>query len=174
MATKPLRERKLDWFFVIIFSIFICTCIITDTVNGLNAQLDPDSGYFLERFVYHNYAKFADPLLIVNPPQVRVSAFISAFIWLPMYVFFVFGFIRGNNNIRVPGLIYGGALSHGMITYMAEGMFGQVAREGWKTLPQCTTPDTMHYFWVNLPYLVVPILMMIRMWKPNPFGKQDA
>jgi hypothetical protein len=91
-----------------------------------------------------------------------------------MYVFFVFGFIRGNNNIRVPGLIYGGALSHGMITYMAEGMFGQVAKEGWKTLPQCTAPDTMHYFWVNLPYLVVPILMMIRMWKPNPFGKQDA
>jgi hypothetical protein len=169
-----ISERKYDWFFVIAFSLFICTSIITDSVNGLNAQLDPNSSYAVERYIYHNYAKMADPLLIVNPPQVRVSAFISAFIWLPMYVFFVIGFYKGWNHIRVPGLIYGGALAHGMITYMAEGMFGHVATEGWKTLPECTQPDTMYYFWTNLPYLILPLLMIVRMWKPNPFGEKTA
>lgn len=171
MAIKPLSERKYDWFFIVVFCLFTCTSIITDTVNGLNGQLDPNSSYFLERYVYHNYAKFCDPLLILNPPQVRVSAFISAFIWLPLYIYFVIGFYKGNNRIRVPGLVYGGALTHGMITYMAEGMFGPVAREGWKNLPLCTQPDTMHYFWVNLPYLLVPFLMIIRMWKKEPFGE---
>lgn len=169
-----LRERKLDWFFLVAFSLFICTSIVTDSVNGLNGQLDPNSGYGIERWVYHSYAKFADPLLIANPPQVRVSAFISAFIWLPMYVFFILGFYKGWNIIRVPGLVYGGALTHGMITYMAEGMFGNVATQGWRTLPQCQEPDTLYYFFVNLPYLVLPALMIWRMWKPYPFGKPEG
>ncbi|MEZ4775410.1 MAG: emopamil-binding family protein [Bacteroidia bacterium] len=170
MLPKPLSERKYDWFFVIAFSLFIVTSIVTDSVNGLNGQLDPNSGYAVERFIYHNYAKYADPLLIANPPQVRVSAWISAFIWLPLYVYFVLGFVRGWENIRVPGLIYGGALTHGMITYMAEGMFGQVAREGWQQLPECVEPDLVRYFFTNIAYLIVPALMMVRMWKPKPFS----
>lgn len=170
MLPKPLSERKYDWFFVIAFSLFIVTSIVTDSVNGLNGQLDPNSGYAVERFIYHNYAKYADPLLIANPPQVRVSAWISAFVWLPLYVYFVLGFVKGWENIRVPGLIYGGALTHGMITYMAEGMFGQVAREGWQQLPECVEPDLVRYFFTNIAYLLVPALMMVRMWKSKPFS----
>lgn len=173
-APLPLRQRPYDWFFIVAFSLFTCTSIITDSVNGLNGQLDPHSAYFFERYIYHSYAAKADPLLIVNPPQVRVSAFISAFIWLPLYVYFVAGFVRGNARIRVPGLIYGGALTHGMITYMAEGMFGQVAREGWRLLPEVQQPDTAYYFWVNLPYLLLPALMIVRMWRPDPFGARQA
>lgn len=173
MAKIELKNRKYDWFFIVAFCLFTCTSIITDSVNGLNGQLDPNSSYGVEQFIYHTYAKYADPLLIVNPPQVRVSAWISAFVWLPLYVYFVIGFYRGNNNIRVPGLIYGGALTHGMITYMAEGMFGYVAQGGWSDpalCPGCVEPDLFRYFYTNVPYLILPFLMIIRMWKPNPFG----
>lgn len=168
---RPLKQRKGDYFFIIAFSFFTLTSIVTDSVNGLNGQLDPNSTYVVERFIYESYAAKADPLLIVNPPQVRVSAWISAFVWLPLYVFFILGFIRGWNSIRVPGLIYGGALTHGMITYMAEGMFGWWATEGWSQLPETQQPDTLYYFFTNLPYLLVPLLMIIRMWKPAPFGR---
>lgn len=167
---KPLRQRKGDWFFIIAFSFFTVTSIVTDSVNGLNGQLDPESSYVVERFIYESYASKADPLLIVNPPQVRVSAWISAFIWLPLYIYFVIGFVRGWNHIRVPALIYGGALTHGMITYMAEGMYGWWATTGWKDLPNTTEPDTLYYFLTNLPYLLVPLFTIIRMRKPNPFG----
>ncbi|MDX1907035.1 MAG: emopamil-binding family protein [Bacteroidia bacterium] len=173
-SSLPLAKRWYDWFFILAFSLFTITSIVTDTVNGWGGQLDPNSGYAVERYIYHSYAKFCDPLLIYNPPQVKVSAWISATIWLPMYVWFVIGFIRGNARIRVPGLVYGGALAHGMITYMAEGMFGYYAREGWQTLPEVVAPDTAYYFWVNLPYLLVPALMIIRMWRPDPFGSQAA
>ena len=168
----PLSERKLDWFFVVAFSFFILTSIITDSVNGLNGSLDPDSPYLVERFIYDTYAAVADPLLILNPPQVRVSAWISAFIWLPLYVVFLLGFIKGWDRIRVPGLVYGGALAHGMITYMAEGIFGFMATEGWAdpTLcAGCTEPQTWFYLLANTPYLLVPMLMIVRMWRPNPF-----
>lgn len=172
MAKIPLSNRKYDWFFIIIFGVFFCTSLITDTVNGWGGSLDPNSGYVVEQHLYHTYAKICDPLLIVNPPQVKVSAWISATLWLPLYIYFLIGFYKGNNNIRTWGLVYGGALAHGMITYMAEGMFGQVATEGWKHIAYCVQPDTWYYFWVNLPYLLVPILTIIRLWKPNPFGAE--
>jgi hypothetical protein len=168
----PLRERKLDVFFVVAFSFFIVTSIVTDAVNGLNGALDPDSAYPVERFIYDSYARLADPLLIVNPPQVRVSAWISAFVWLPLYVLFVYSFLRGVDRIRPFGLVYGGALTHGMITYMAEGIFGRVATEGWADpalCPGCVEPNALYYLAANIAYLVVPALMIFRMWKPHPF-----
>lgn len=175
LAKVPLRERKLDWFFVVAFSFFILTSIITDSVNGLNGSLDPESPYVVERFIYENYAKIADPLLILNPPQVRWSAFISAFVWLPLYFYFLFGFIKGWDHIRIPGLVYGGALAHGMITYIAEGTLGFMATEGWADpalCAGCVEPQTWRYLLANLPYLIVPLLMIVRMWKPNPFSKR--
>ncbi len=173
-GTKRLSERKSDWVFVVAFSFFILTSIITDSVNGLNGSLDPDSPYIVERFIYDTYARVADPLLVLNPPQVQWSAFISAFIWLPLYVYFLFGFVRGWNHIRVPGLVYGGALAHGMITYMAEGIFGFMATEGWADpalCAGCTEPQTWFYLLANTPYLLIPLLMIVRMWRPYPFGK---
>lgn len=173
-GTKRLADRKGDWFFVVAFSFFILTSIITDSVNGLNGSLDPDSPYLVERFIYDTYARIADPLLILNPPQVRWSAFISAFVWLPLYVYFLLGFVRGWNHIRVPGLVYGGALTHGMITYMAEGTMGWMATEGWADPALClgcSEPQTWFYLLANTPYLLVPLLMIIRMWRPHPFGK---
>lgn len=171
----PLRERRWDLFFIVAFSFFIVTSIVTDSVNGLNGALDPDSRYVVERFIYDNYARLADPLLIVNPPQVRVSAGISAFVWLPLYVVFVFGFARGIDRIRPFGLVYGGALTHGMITYMAEGIFGRVATEGWANpamCPGCVEPNTLYYLAANSAYLLVPALMIVRMWRAFPFTRE--
>ncbi len=143
-------------------------------MNGLNGPLDPNSGYWLERFIYDTYARVADPLLILNPPQVRVSAWISAFVWLPLYLFFIPAFMRGWNWIRPFGLVYGGALTHGMITYMAEGIFGRVATEGWAdavSCAGCVEPNTLYYVGANAAYLLVPALMIVRMWKRDPFGE---
>ena len=159
-------------FFVVAFSFFVVTSIVTDSVNGLNGALDPESPYVVERFIYDAYARVADPLLIVNPPQVRVSAWISAFIWLPMYALFIYGFVRGIDRIRPFGLVYGGALTHGMITYMSEGIFGSVATEGWADpalCPGCVEPNTLYYLAANSAYLIVPALMILRMWRPHPF-----
>lgn len=169
----PLSERKWDRFFVVAFGAFICTSIITDSVNGLNGALDPNSGYWVERYIYDTYARVADPLLILNPPQVRVSAWISAFVWLPTYVVFVAGFVRGWNWMRPLGLVYGGALAHGMVTYMSEGIFGQMAQSRWADpaiCAGCTEPNTLYYLAANSMYLIVPALMIVRMWKDQPFG----
>ncbi len=160
---------------MVAFGFFAATSVITDSVNGLNGSLDPESGYVLERFIYDTYARVADPLLILNPPQVRVSAWISAFIWLPLYLVFIPAIVRGWNWVRPFGLVYGGALTHGMITYMAEGIFGRMATEGWADATLCAgcvEPNTLYYLAANSAYLIVPALMIIRMWKEKPFGER--
>lgn len=169
----PISERRGDWLFVVAFTFFSITSIVTDAVNGVNGSLDPASPYVVERFIYDTYARLADPLLILNPPQVRVSAGISAFVWLPLYLFFIAAFVKGWNSVRPLGLVYGGALTHGMITYMAQGIFGFMATEGWADpalCAGCTEPNTLFYLAANLPYLLIPALMIWRMWRPNPFG----
>ncbi|MDH3248975.1 MAG: hypothetical protein OEQ47_08440, partial [Acidimicrobiia bacterium] len=71
----------------------------------------------------------------------------------------------------------GGALTHGMITYMSEGIFGRVATEDWAdpTLcPGCVEPNTLYYLAANSAYLIVPALMIVRMWRPHPFTGEVA
>jgi hypothetical protein len=38
----------------------------------------------------------------------------------------------------------------------------------------CVRPQTWLYIAANLPYLIVPALMIGRMWKANPFGIRDG
>lgn len=160
---KKLMDRRLDIFYVVIFILFACTSFVTDSLNGFQEILSPDSTSPVEQIIYQNYASKADPNLIINPPVVRIGAFISAVIWGPLYIFFVICFIRGWNVIRNFGLIYGAALSSTMIVYMADGMLGVNA-----------SASPLYFFFVNIMYFIIPFSMIFRMWKPRPFGHKSA
>lgn len=161
--SRPISQRKGDVVYVVIFSFFLCTSFITDSVNGISTRLNPNSQNVVEKFIFSNYAVKADPALIWNQPAVRVSAGISAFLWGPMYLFFIIGFIRGWNAMRNWGFLYGAALASSMILYMSEGLFGAHP-----------SPDPGLYLVTNAAYLLVPLSMIIRMWKKEPFGQQIA
>jgi steroid 5-alpha reductase family enzyme len=156
---KKLMDRRIDIFYVVIFILFACTSFVTDSLNGFQEILSPDSTSPVEHIIYQTYAIKADPNLIINPPVVRIRAFISAVVWGPLYIFFVICFIRGWNMIRNFGLIYGAALSSTMIIYMVDGMFGVNA-----------SPSPIFFFAVNVMYFIIPFSMIFRMWKPRPFG----
>jgi len=159
---SKLMDRRLDIFYVVIFLLFACTSFVTDSLNGFQEILSPESTSPVEQVIYNTYAVKADLNLIINPPVVRIGAFISAVVWGPLYVFFVICFIRGWNLIRNFGLIYGAGLSSTMIIYMADGMFGVNA-----------SPAPLLFFAVNIMYFLVPFSMIFRMWKPRPFGHRS-
>ena len=159
----PLGRRRGDILYIVIFSWFLITSFVTDSLNGLHATISPESGNAVERIIYTLYASKADPALIFNQPTVRVSAWISAFVWGPLYMFFIISFVFGWNSIRNWGLVYGAALTSSMILYMAEGLFGTHA-----------SPDPTLYLVTNLAYILVPLSMVVRMWKERPFGEAVA
>ena len=58
----PLRERKLDIFFIVVFATFAFTSFFADRVNGVSSP-SADSSWFWARAVYDLYAVGNDPLL---------------------------------------------------------------------------------------------------------------
>jgi hypothetical protein len=107
-----------------------------------------------------SYAAWAgDDFLLADNAFARVTTAISGFVYGPFYLVLVYAFVRGRNWIRVPALIYAGAILHGMIEYTAwEFGIG----------PAPTRPLV---FWAfNGPYALVPALLVWRMWRDEPFS----
>src|SRR5215470_16763451 len=109
-AGTSLRDRPGDWFFVAAFSGFTLSSWLSDIVPALGLPITPDSPSALARATYF-YAQDADPLLIANPFYLRISCFISAFVFGAFYPVLVFAFATGRNWIRVPALAYAAAMT---------------------------------------------------------------
>jgi hypothetical protein len=84
----PLRERPIDIFFIVIFSVFIVTCIISDSVEGLGIPQTADSTNILAQWNY-TYSSQWDPLYGSEPLWLRFISGTSAFLYLPFYVILV-------------------------------------------------------------------------------------
>ena len=183
----PLKERKLDWFFIIIFAMFTFTSFAADLVNAVSAPAK-DHSYFWARAVYNVYAVGCDPLLIANPKYLQVMTFISAFIFGPFYIVLVYAFVKGKNWIRPFALIYSGMIIESMIILLVVEFTGDTAflakmSTGIKSAeelaksgltPDLTVQNSLKFLLFNLPYKIVPILLAVRMWKDKPFSRRDA
>jgi hypothetical protein len=109
----PLRERPGDWFFVLAFAFFTFSSFCSDVVPALGIPIVPHSSNPLVAGSWY-YASDADPLLIANPHYVRISTFISAFVFGPFYPVLVYAFVTGANWIRTPAIVYVSAMTYGM------------------------------------------------------------
>ena len=154
----PLRERPGDWFFVLAFGFFTLSSWLSDTVPALGIPITPDSSNPLVRGAWL-YAKDADPLLIAEPFYVRVSTFISAFVFGAFYPVLVYAFVRGRNWIRIPAIVYVSAMTYGMVMFLCMEFLGP--------LPPTNLP---WFFSWNLPYLLIPLALAWRMRNIDPFG----
>ncbi len=184
----PLKERKYDLFFIVMFSAFAFTSFAADMVNAV-MRPDPASGYFWARAAYHAYALGCDPLLIANPLWLRTMCAISAFVFGPFYLVLVYSFIRGRNWIRPFALVYAGMIIESMIVilvveFAGDGAFyAQMSAGGLKTAeelaksgltPDLTVQNAAKFLAFNLPYKIVPLLLAVRMWKDRPFSRKDG
>ena len=150
----PLRDRPGDWFFVAVFVVFAATSVVIDTMPTFGWTAVKDA-------IALTYAD-CDPLFVLMPPFLRVAATVSGFVWGPLYLYFIWGFVRGRNGIRFAAIFYSGALTLAMAMIFAEELWSPVA--GW------ASPQPAKFIAYNAPYLIVPILLGWRMRSPFPFG----
>ncbi|MBS1685781.1 MAG: DUF2781 domain-containing protein [Bacteroidetes bacterium] len=159
----PLRERKFDYFFIVMFSLFFITSMISDLWPTILGNLDPNSTNVFVQMNY-GYAKDCDPLFLTPPIWMRFVTGLSAFVYGPFYLVLVWAFIRGYNRIQVPAIIYGTAISviTGVIVFGVE-FFGE---------PEWRCQNPAKFLPLNTPYVLLPILLMIRMRKELPFTRK--
>ncbi|MDQ1583384.1 MAG: hypothetical protein QOF36_1438 [Microbacteriaceae bacterium] len=156
----PLRRRPIDIFFVVIFSAFMITSLISDLLPTIGVDIShPSSNFFVNSNWW--YAHDTDPLFMTPPVWMRIVTGLSAFGYMPFYVLLVIALVRGWNWIQLPAVIYATMIAAitGIVVFGVE-FFGE---------PQWVTPNPAKFLAFNLPYVLVPLLLLLRMRKPLPF-----
>ena len=159
----PLRARPIDIVFAVFFSVFIITCFISDLLPTIGVDFSKPSDNFFANSNYW-YAQDADPLFMNPPVWMRIVTGLSAFVYLAFYLVLVPSLLRGWNRIQLPAVIYATMIAGvtGIIVFGVE-FFGE---------PEFQTQNPIKFLAFNLPYVLVPLLLLIRMRKPLPFTRK--
>jgi EXPERA (EXPanded EBP superfamily) len=156
----PLSMRPRDWFFVVAFALFAFSSFFSDSWHALGL-LEGDAFWSRANRWYAEVS--ADHFFSAEHQYVRVNTGISGLIYGPFYLVLVYAFVKGKNWIRTPAFIYVGAMLHGLTEYCVW--------EYWIGPP----PGEPLIFWAfTAPYGLIPLLLAVRMWKPDPFGAKEA
>jgi hypothetical protein len=168
VESLALRRRPIDIAFIVIFSAFFVTCIISDSVEGLGLDQVPNSPNLLVQWNY-TYSSQYDPLYLNHPLWLRFISGTSAFIYAPFYVILVISLIKGWNRIQIFAVIYATMI----ISLTAIPIFG-VEFFGPETYGPdgVRTPNPLGFLAYNGPYVLFPLLLLIRMRKPMPFTRK--
>lgn len=152
----PISKRKRDIFFACCFAFFAFSSFCSDAQHGLG-RLHGDGFWARANMWYADAAN--DQFFKEDHAFPRINTLISGFVWGPFYLVLVYSFVRGWNRVRPWALLYVGGMTHGVIEFMYwEYAIGP-------------PPGNPLVFWAfNAPYVIVPILLGFRMWKPMPFG----
>ncbi|MFB2598346.1 emopamil-binding family protein [Herbiconiux sp. P17] len=159
----PLSQRPFDIAFAVIFLVFTVTSGISDLVPTIGIPITADSTNWLAQSNYW-YGHDADPLFIDPPVWMRFVTGLSAFVYGPFYLLLAFCLLTGRNWIQLPAVIYASAISMitGVVVFGVE-FFGE---------PEFQTQNPLKFLAFNLPYVIIPILLLIRMRKPLPFTRR--
>ncbi len=157
---SPLSSRPRDWFFVLAFSFFAFSSFFSDAWHALGL-LEGDAFWARANRWYIEVA--GDSYLAAGHAYSRVNSGISGLVFGPFYLVLVYALIKGKSWIRVPALLYVGAMLHGAIEFFVwEYWIGP-------------RPGNPLVFWAfNGPYVLIPFLLGVRMWRSNPFGAGDG
>lgn len=159
-VSLPLRQRPIDIFFLCIFSLFIVTSIISDSVEGLGLDQVAGSPNILVQLNY-TYSSQYDPLYQSHPLWLRFISGTSAFVYSVFYVFLIISLVKGWNRIQLPSVIYATMIiALTAIPVFGVEFFGPVGQR---------TPNPVVFLLYNGPYVLVPLLLLIRMRRPLPF-----
>jgi len=175
---QPLSidQRKFDWFYVVVLCIFSLFSFFGDSTPATGGP-DPHSGWIMKRLIHDIYAMNKDPLVLYSPVFVRVACFFAAFIFGPFQLVAAWAIWKGKHWIRTPMLVYAGALFEGSFIFEWAEWFGDKAFFE----RVCGAGSTFDFaqqnaLWVqsfNLPYIVVPLMLIVRFWPERPFEPKN-
>jgi len=163
ITNLPLRKRPIDIVFIVIFSIFIVTCIISDSVEGLGLNQVANSPNILVQWNY-TYSSNFDPLYQSHPLWLRFISGTSAFVYVVFYVLLIISLVKGFNWIQLYSVIYATMIIAltGIPIFGVE-FFGAAGER---------SPQPFIFLLYNGPYILFPLLLLIRMRKPLPFTRR--
>ncbi len=163
-----MRERRFDLVFLVFFVVnasFITyvvdleQLVIADPTNFEYPLWPPPPLVDL----VHWYGSTYDPLLMARPAFWRMTIWIDVIFFGPFYLVAFYAFLRGRNWIRLPALVWSGTMMANVLIILMEEKYGVTP-----------APNFGLVLSLNLPWLLMPLLMMWRMRRDDPFSRPVA
>jgi len=165
----PLRRRPWDAALVAFFvvNLFFTTYVVSleqvviDDIYRFTPPLWPPSSLLA---LVHWWEKSFDPLLIARPAWYRATIWLDVLAFGPFYAAAIFAYVKGKEWIRIPSIIWGTMLFTNVFIILGDELRGIHA-----------TPSPGIVVAANASWLIIPILVVARMWfDPHPFTREGG
>ncbi len=156
----PLRRRPFDAFLVFWFCLFAVSSLVYEQFIVFGVDLGTTTDIFGRSWYW--YARSFDPIFLDTPLWLRIMCGIDAYVFGPFYLVLIYAFVRSRNWIRVPALLYGSAIVYSTAVYFGFEFLDETNR---------AHANLWGVFVVNIPYTIIPLLLMWRMRHAEPFPR---
>jgi len=147
----------IDRVLIACFGLFAFTSIFMEPYITFGVDLATATGPLGRAWYF--YASRWDPLFLEPPTYLRVMTGIDEWVYGPMHLALIYAFVRRRAWIRLPALLYCGAIVYSTLVYFLTEFLSEGHRAN---LAMVTV--------VNVPYTIVPCLLVWRMRRPDPFA----
>jgi hypothetical protein len=146
----PLQRRPLDLLLAVFFSVSVVYGFAFSLPEGLGVPVAPDSPWPPLRQL-HGWAVAQEPQHLDPPPALVASCLFDGFFQAPVLLFVIYGLVRGRAWLRGLSLLYAPAAVTNMFFYFSQTFLG----------PE-PPPNTGTWLAFNLPWLLAPIVLALR------------
>lgn len=171
-GSKPLKlsQRSIDYLLLVWYAVFWFTVTWTDLHNFTASLLGVEvkdlehmtlvyPPKWLSDF-YFKWARTVDPLLYQNPVWWQCIEWVNLLCLMPFSVVALYAFAVGARWIRLPAIIVSSFTFYSLIMCIGTTLFG----------PERSANPVM-FFWIYVPYLIFPAIVVARVWPDEPFSK---
>jgi hypothetical protein len=147
---NSIYRRPIDLAFVGFFLISILYGFLISLPEGLGVPVSPDSPWPPLRAL-HEWAVAEEPAHLSPPPNLIAACLFDGFFQAPMLLLLIVGLVRLRWWVRPLGLIYAGAATTNMFFYFMQTFLGPHP-----------PPNMVYYLAFNLPWLIAPMALGLR------------
>jgi hypothetical protein len=153
-----LPQRPFDLGLVIFFGISVTYGFLFSLPESIGVPVAPDSPWPPLRWLY-DWAAAQEPAHLNPPISLVTSTLLDGFVHSPFLCVLIYALIRQKAWIRIPAFVFVGSSVTNMLYYFAQTFLGPHP-----------PPNVGYYLAFNLPWLVAPVLLAIRMRAVDPFA----
>jgi hypothetical protein len=158
----PIHRRPLDLALVCFFSISVLYGFLFSLPEGLGVPVNADSPWPPLR-VLHGWAVAEEPAHLDPPPNLLAACLFDGLFQSPVLLFVIAGLVRLRGWLKPLGLVYAGAATTNMFFYFMQTFLGPHP-----------PPNVTYYLAFNLPWLVAPIVLGVRVAVRADLGRAAA
>ena len=151
--------RPLDVVLIAFFSVSVLYGFLFSLPEGLGVPVSADSPWPPLQALY-GWAVAEEPAHLDPPAVLIASCLFDAFFQAPVLLLVIAGLVRRSRWLRPVSLVYAGAAVTNMFFYFMTTFLGPHP-----------PPNTAYYLAFNLPWLIAPALLGLRVWFDPAFAR---